>query len=163
VEQIAFCSSHMIPGIEPSPDKILQVTKLMWQFPCLSADGGCGGGGSSSSSNSNSNSSIILVVFVSIVFERIISVVLVFVIARSSSFWSLPKIFNMYIRLGTSVRVCRHPALPSGYEPSAAASKLSIWVTWCDELPQGWRKCDWKSGWSTKLLPQQLRWATERA
>jgi catalase len=30
VEQIAFCPSHMIPGIEPSPDKILQVTKLMW-------------------------------------------------------------------------------------------------------------------------------------
>jgi catalase len=29
VEQIAFCPSHMIPGIEPSPDKILQVTKLM--------------------------------------------------------------------------------------------------------------------------------------
>jgi len=29
VEQIAFCPSHMIPGIEPSPDKVLQVTKLM--------------------------------------------------------------------------------------------------------------------------------------
>jgi catalase len=29
VEQIAFCASHMIPGIEPSPDKVLQVTKIM--------------------------------------------------------------------------------------------------------------------------------------
>ena len=29
VEQIAFCPCHMIPGIEPSPDKVLQVTKLM--------------------------------------------------------------------------------------------------------------------------------------
>jgi 20S proteasome subunit beta 7 len=38
VEQIALCPALMIPGIEPSPDKILQVTKLMWQLPCLSAD-----------------------------------------------------------------------------------------------------------------------------
>jgi catalase len=38
VEQIAFCPSHMIPGIEPSPDKMLQVTKIMWQLQCLSAD-----------------------------------------------------------------------------------------------------------------------------
>jgi len=29
VEQIAFCPANMIPGIEPSPDKILQVRKLM--------------------------------------------------------------------------------------------------------------------------------------
>ena len=28
VEQIAFSPSHMIPGIEPSPDKMLQVGKL---------------------------------------------------------------------------------------------------------------------------------------
>jgi hypothetical protein len=28
VEQIALSPAHMIPGIEPSPDKILQVTKL---------------------------------------------------------------------------------------------------------------------------------------
>jgi catalase len=29
VEQIALCPAHMIPGIESSPDKLLQVTKLM--------------------------------------------------------------------------------------------------------------------------------------
>jgi catalase len=29
VEQIALCPAHMIPGIEPSLGKILQVTKLM--------------------------------------------------------------------------------------------------------------------------------------
>jgi hypothetical protein len=38
VEQIALCPANMIPGIEPSPDKVLQVIKLMCQFPCLSAD-----------------------------------------------------------------------------------------------------------------------------
>jgi hypothetical protein len=48
----------------------------------------------------------------------------------------------MYVRLGTSVLVFRHPALPSGCEPSAAASKLSVWATWRDELPERWRKCD---------------------
>jgi len=26
VEQSAFCPAHMVPGIEPSPDKMLQVT-----------------------------------------------------------------------------------------------------------------------------------------
>jgi len=25
VEQIAFCPSNMVPGVEPSPDKMLQV------------------------------------------------------------------------------------------------------------------------------------------
>jgi catalase len=29
VEQIAFCPAHMIPGIEPSPDRMLQV-KNKW-------------------------------------------------------------------------------------------------------------------------------------
>jgi catalase len=29
VEQMALCPGHLIPGIEPSPDKMLQVTKLM--------------------------------------------------------------------------------------------------------------------------------------
>ena len=29
VEQIAFAPSHMVPGIEPSPDKMLQVTDCM--------------------------------------------------------------------------------------------------------------------------------------
>ena len=29
VEQIAFCPANMIPGIELSPDEILQVTNLM--------------------------------------------------------------------------------------------------------------------------------------
>jgi len=29
VEQIAFCPAHMPPGIEASPDKMLQVTQLM--------------------------------------------------------------------------------------------------------------------------------------
>jgi catalase len=29
VEQMALSPSHMIPGIEPSPDKVLQVTKIM--------------------------------------------------------------------------------------------------------------------------------------
>jgi catalase len=29
MEQMALCPSHMIPGIEPSPDIILQVIKLM--------------------------------------------------------------------------------------------------------------------------------------
>jgi len=29
VEQIALSPANMIPGIEPSPDKVLQVTKLM--------------------------------------------------------------------------------------------------------------------------------------
>ena len=38
MEQIALSPANMIPGIEPSPDKVLQVTKLMWQLPCLSAD-----------------------------------------------------------------------------------------------------------------------------
>lgn len=28
VEQSAFCPAHMVPGIEPSPDKLLQVTLL---------------------------------------------------------------------------------------------------------------------------------------
>lgn len=28
IEQIAFSPAHMVPGIEPSPDKLLQVTKL---------------------------------------------------------------------------------------------------------------------------------------
>ena len=27
VEQIAFSPSHLVPGIEPSPDKMLQVTE----------------------------------------------------------------------------------------------------------------------------------------
>jgi hypothetical protein len=44
----------------------------------------------------------------------------------------------MYVRLGTSVRIFRHPALPSGSKPSAAASELSVWVTWLDELPERW-------------------------
>jgi hypothetical protein len=38
VEQIALCPAHMIPGMEPSSDKIFQVTKLMWQLLRLSAD-----------------------------------------------------------------------------------------------------------------------------
>jgi hypothetical protein len=38
VEQMALCPAHMIPGIEPSPDKILQVTKLMRKLPCLPGD-----------------------------------------------------------------------------------------------------------------------------
>ena len=25
VEQLAFCPAHLVPGIEPSPDKVLQV------------------------------------------------------------------------------------------------------------------------------------------
>jgi catalase len=29
VEQMALSPANMIPGIEPSPDKVLQVTKLM--------------------------------------------------------------------------------------------------------------------------------------
>jgi catalase len=29
VEQMALCPAHMIPGIEPSPDVVLQVIKLM--------------------------------------------------------------------------------------------------------------------------------------
>jgi catalase len=38
VEQIAFSPAHMIPGIEPSPDKVLQVMKLVCQLLCLSVD-----------------------------------------------------------------------------------------------------------------------------
>jgi len=32
VEQIAFSPAHMVPGIEPSPDKMLQV---IFYIPCL--------------------------------------------------------------------------------------------------------------------------------
>lgn len=47
VEQLAFAPSHMVPGIEPSPDKMLQV----WLLTCFFAlneldDGDRGGRGS---------------------------------------------------------------------------------------------------------------------
>jgi catalase len=32
VEQIAFAPSHLIPGVEASPDKMLQVLKLLLTF-----------------------------------------------------------------------------------------------------------------------------------
>jgi hypothetical protein len=44
----------------------------------------------------------------------------------------------MYVLLGTSVHVFRHPALPSGRESSAAASELSDYVWWREELPERW-------------------------
>ena len=73
--------------------------------------------------------------------------------SSSSSFCSFLKYFNMYCLLGTSVRVFRHPALPSGCEPCAAASEQPFWATWSDELPDKWRRCVLQSGRSTKLLP----------
>ena len=39
VEQMALSPAHMIPGIEPSPDKMLQVIKLTCQLLCFSTDG----------------------------------------------------------------------------------------------------------------------------
>lgn len=35
VEQLAFAPNHMIPGIEPSPDKMLQVSRLFALFRVL--------------------------------------------------------------------------------------------------------------------------------
>lgn len=32
IEQIAFSPAHMVPGIEPSPDKLLQVNNLILVF-----------------------------------------------------------------------------------------------------------------------------------
>ena len=83
-------------------------------------DDACAGAGSSSSSRSNSGGS-----------TRKGN-------SSSSSFCALVKNFNMDVHLGTSVRILRHPALPSGCKPSAAASELSVWVTWRDELPERW-------------------------
>ena len=34
VEQSAFCPAHMVPGIEPSPDKMLQVTQMLCHCCC---------------------------------------------------------------------------------------------------------------------------------
>lgn len=34
VEQIAFCPSHMVPGVEPSPDKMLQVSWNTFERKC---------------------------------------------------------------------------------------------------------------------------------
>jgi hypothetical protein len=50
--------------------------------------------------------------------------------SSNSSFCSFLKNFNMHVFLGTSVRIFRHTALPSGCESSATASKFSVWVTW---------------------------------
>ena len=30
VEQVAFSPAHMVPGIEPSPDKMLQVSEILF-------------------------------------------------------------------------------------------------------------------------------------
>jgi hypothetical protein len=73
--------------------------------------------------------------------------------SSNSIFCSLLNYFNMYFRLGTYVLVFRHPALPFGCEPSAAASKLFVWATWRDELPERWTDYNLQSGWGTKLLP----------
>lgn len=29
VEQVAFSPAHLVPGIEPSPDKMLQVSRIL--------------------------------------------------------------------------------------------------------------------------------------
>ena len=45
VEQIAFAPSHMVPGIEPSPDKMLQVgygnVHIIQQFFALASFDEC--------------------------------------------------------------------------------------------------------------------------
>jgi hypothetical protein len=69
-----------------------------------------------------------------ILLERVISVVLVFVVIALV----VVSVSFMFFRLGTSVLIFRHPALPSGSELSAAASELSVWIWWRDELPERW-------------------------
>ena len=38
VEQIVFSLAHMVPGIEPSPDKMLQVSQLLHVALCSTTD-----------------------------------------------------------------------------------------------------------------------------
>ena len=89
-------------------------------------DGGCGVGGSGGSSSSSSSSSSSGSGGGDSILKSNISSISVSSNSSSSSFFALLNYFNMYIRLGTSVLVFRHPALPSGCKLSAAASKLSV-------------------------------------
>ena len=108
--------------------------------------GGDGGGGSSSSSSSSGiggDSTL----------KSNISNVSISSNSSSCTFCALLNYFNTHFRLGTSVLIFRRPALPFGCEPYAAASELSVSVSWRDELPEGWKGCILQSGRSTKLLP----------
>ena len=73
--------------------------------------------------------------------------------SSSRSLCALLNNCNIYVRLGASVLVLRLPALLSGCESPAAVSKISVWVTWLDELSERWTGCTLKSGWSNILLP----------
>ena len=91
--------------------------------------GGCGCGSSSStSSSSSSSSSSSFRSSISVDSTRKCNINRISICNNNSSccFCSLLIYFNMHLRLGTSVLVFGHPALPSGCEPSAAASKLSV-------------------------------------
>jgi len=62
----------------------------------------------------------------------------------------------MHVQLGTSVRVFRHPALPSGCQQSAAASELLVLVTWRDELLERWTWCTLNQGGAPNYYPNSV-------